>query len=253
MNGNIVYGYQIRNGELTVHTQKAEHVKQIFSLYLNGMAMQKIADTLNSNDNTHSPEHPIWTHNRIRKILLNPCYAGSSGYPPLIDDDLFHMAQVMRMERAPKWGDHPALCLVKKLRCGNCGHKLRRSVQRQWRNTLRFLCDECGARITIPDADLLAEVERQAADYTPPSDSAGYTPSEDTIRLTNAINRGLEKPDRPEEVAALIMQGISARYDCFPTQMTSNDLLRLIREKDFDQAIQYITISAENAVTVAFK
>jgi hypothetical protein len=107
--------------------------------------------------------------------------------------------------------------------------------------------------VTIPDADLLGEVERQAAEYTPLADSPGYAPSEDTVRLTNAINRGLEKPEHPEEVTALIMQGISARYACFPTQMTAADILRLIREKDYDQAIQYITITAENAVTVTFR
>ena len=78
-------------------------------------------------------------------------------------------------------------------------------------------------------------------------------PSEDSVRLTNAINRGLEKPEHPEEVTALIMQGISARYACFPTQMTSTDILRLLKEKDYDQAIRYITITAENAVTVTFR
>ena len=171
----------------------------------------------------------------------------------LIDEDIFRMAQAMRRERARKWGDHPALCLVRKLRCGNCGHSLRRSAQRKWRHTLRFLCDECGARITIPDAALLAEVERQAAEYKPSTNPTSYAPSGDAVCLANAINRGLEHPEHPEDVISLILQGISARYACFPTQMTSSDLLRLIREKDFDQAIQYITISADNAVTVAFK
>ena len=107
--------------------------------------------------------------------------------------------------------------------------------------------------VTISDAALLAEVEQQAVEYTPPADCAGYLPSEDTVRLTNAINRGLEKPEHPDEVTALIMQGICARYACFPTQMTAADILRLIKEKDYDQAIRYITISAENAVMVAFK
>jgi len=65
--------------------------------------------------------------------------------------------------------------------------------------------------------------------------------------------RGLEKPEHPEEVTALIMQGISARYACFPTQMTATDILRLIREKDYDQAVRYITITADNAVTVTFR
>ena len=171
----------------------------------------------------------------------------------LIDEDIFRMAQAMKTERARKWGDHPALCLVRKLRCGNCGHNLRRSAQRQWRHTLRFLCDECGAKITIPDAALLAEVERQAAEYEPSPDSTPYAPSGDAVRLANAINRGLEHPEHPEDVVGLILQGISARYACFPTRMTSTDLLYLIREKDFDQAIQYIAISADNTVTVAFK
>ena len=187
------------------------------------------------------------------QTLRNSRYMGEKGYPALVDDETFHAAQAMRADRMRKWGDHPALCLVRKLRCGHCGHSLRRISERQWRHTLRFHCDGCGMSVTIPDADLLSEVERQAAEYTPPADAPGYTPSEDTVRLTNAINRGLEKPEHPEEVTALIMQGISARYACFPTQMTATDILRLIREKDYDQAIRYITITAENAVTVTFK
>jgi hypothetical protein len=146
-----------------------------------------------------------------------------------------------------------AFTIYPKLRCGHCGHSLRRITNNYWRDTLRFRCDGCGMSVTIPDADLLGEVERQAAEYTPPADAPGYAPSEDTVRLTNAINRGLEKPEHPEEVTALIMQGISARYTCFPTQMTATDILRLIREKDYDQAIRYITITAENAVTVTFR
>ena len=187
------------------------------------------------------------------QTIRNSRYMGEKGYPTLVDDKTFCAAQAMRAKRVRKWGDHPALCLVKKLRCGQCGHSLRRLAQSQWKHTLRFHCDGCGMSVTIPDADLLTEVERQAAEYTPPADSLGYAPSEDTIRLTNAINRGLEKPEHPEEVVTLIMQGISARYACFPTQMTAADILRLIREKDYDQAIQYITITAENAVTVTFR
>ena len=171
----------------------------------------------------------------------------------IIADETFCMAQAMKEKRTRKRGNHPALCLTPKLRCGHCDHSLRRIANSYWRDTLRFHCDGCGMSVTISDAALLAEVEQQAAEYTPPSDTPGYAPSEDTVRLTNAINRGLEKPERPDEVTALIMQGISARYACFPTQMTAVDILRLIKEKDYDQAIRYITISAENAVTVAFK
>lgn len=44
--------------------------------------------------------------------------------------------------------------------------------------------------------------------------TVSYIPSDEVICLTNAINRGLEHLDTPEDVVALILQGISARYDC---------------------------------------
>ena len=253
MNRKILYGYQIQNGELSVHPQEAEGVKRIFSLYLSGMAQQQIADALNAEGFPYSEESPVWSRPRVVQTLRNSRYMGEKGYPALVDDETFCAAQAMRADRVRKWGDHPALCLVRKLRCDQCGHSLRRLAQSQWKHTLRFHCDGCGMSVTIPDAGLLVEVERQAAEYTPPADAPGYAPSEETVRLTNAINRGLEKPERPEEVVTLVMQGISARYACFPTQMTAADILRLIREKDYDQAVRYITITAENAVTVTFK
>ena len=253
MNRKMPYGYQIQNGMIVTQSQEAAGVKRIFSLYLAGKSREQVADALNTEGCCYSAESPKWDKNRVRQALENPRYMGAHDYPAIIADETFCMAQAMKEKRTRKRGNHPALCLTPKLRCGHCDHSLRRIANSYWRDTLRFHCDGCGMSVTISDAALLAEVERQAAEYTPPSDSAGYTPSEDTIRLTNAINRGLERPMQPEDIAKLILQGISARYDCFPTQMTSNDLLRLIREKDFDQAIQYITISAKNAVTVAFK
>lgn len=254
MNRTILFGYQIQNGKLTAQPQEAEGVKQIFSLYLDGTPQQQIADELNAAGNFYSLESPMWTRHRIARALQNTRYMGEKGYPAIIDRETFCMAHFMMEKRTRKWGDHPALCLVKKLRCAACGHSLRRSAQIQWRETLRFLCDGCGAKITITDTVLLAEIERQAAEYTPPAtDTSHYVPSGDAVRLTNAINRGLEHPEHPEDVLSLILQGISARYACFPTRMTSTDLRRLVKEKDFDQAIQYITISADNAVTVVFK
>lgn len=252
MNRKMPYGYQIQNGVIVTQSQEAAGVKRIFSLYLAGKSRDQIADALNVEGFCYSAESPKWDKNRVRQALENPRYMGAHDYPAIIADETFRMAQAMKEKRTRKRGNHPALCLAPKLRCGHCGHSLRRIANGYWRETLRFRCDECGMSVTIPDADLLAEVERQA-EYTPPQAEGGYTPSTDTVRLTNAINRGLEKPEHPEKVVALIMQGISARYACFPTQMTSADILRLIKEKDYYHAIQYITITADSAVKVAFK
>ena len=252
MNRKMPYGYQIQNGVIATQSQEAAGVKRIFSLYLAGKSRDQIADTLNTEGFCYSAESPKWDKNRVRQALENPRYMGAHDYPAIIADETFRMAQAMKEKRTRKRGNHPALCLTPKLRCDHCGHSLRRIANGYWRDTLRFHCDGCGMSITIPDVDLLAEVERQAAEYVPPSEG-GYVPSEDVIRLSNAVNRGLEKPDDPADVASLILQGISARYACFPTRMTPADILRLIREKDYDRAIQLIAITADNAVKVTFK
>ncbi len=250
----IVYGYRIQDGAMVIQHQEAEAVKQIFGLYLEGMTAQKIAEILNESGLLYNSEDSRWDRHRVIRMLRDPHYTGTEGYPGLLDDKTFRTAQETLENRARKRGDHPALCLVKMLRCANCGSSLRRISERQWRNTLHFLCDQCGAKATISDTALLAEIERQAAEYTPPkAASEPYDPSGETIRLTNAINRGLERPDEPEKLVALILRGISARYDCVSTQTTAADLLRLIREKAYEQAICSIAISPDNTITVTFQ
>lgn len=254
MNRKVLYGYQIEDGKLTPQSQEAAVVSRIFALCLEGKFQWEISDILNAGGILYSPDRPVWNKFRISFILRNERYMGADGYPELIDSETFRAVQALLQK---KWGkrdrrNRPVSALRETLRCP-CGGCLKRwfsSVHKP--DTLYLRCAECGGEVVIPDADLLAEVERQAAEYTPPAEG-GYTPSEDTIRLTNAINRGLEKPERPEDVAALILQGISARYACFETPAASPDTQRLIKEKAYAQAIKYITITAENAVTVTFK
>lgn len=255
MNRKILFGYRIQDGKLTIQQQEAEVVRRIFDLYLGGKLQRKISDVMNAEHIPYNPDRPTWTSFRVAFILKNQRYMGGDGYPVLIDENTFQAVQSLLQKKSGKHSQQyrPVSDLQKRL-CCPCGGCLKRWYRHTHSPDVLYLeCDECGTKVTIPDADLLAEVERQAAEYTPPQAEGGYTSSEDTVRLTNAINRGLEKPDHPEEVVALIMQGISARYACFPTQMTSADLLRLIREKNYNQAIQYITITADSAVKVTFK
>ena len=72
-------------------------------------------------------------------------------------------------------------------------------------------------------------------------------------RCTSGALSAAGRPEHPEDVVALILRGISARYACFDAPAASPDTQRLIREKAYAQTIKYITITAENAVTVTFK
>ena len=108
--------------------------------------------------------------------------------------------------------------------------------------------------VTIPDEMLLEDVTHQVTEHDAPSQEP-YQPSEEVVRLTNAINRGLEHPDHPEELVSLILQGAAARYDCCPTAILSE---RENHPLDVDwnrirQVVSHITISAENMVAVTFR
>ena len=250
MNRKILYGYQIQDGKLIIQPQEAEVVKRIFSTYLEGTYQWKIADILNADSVLYSQERPQWTMHRVGFILKNSRYTGADGYPVVIDAGTFQTAQeiIQRRKKTVRRSDRPALRYREKLRCSECGSPLKRRHSGQKRNdTLYLQCEGCGIRTEIKDSDFLAEVEQQTAAYTPSEQSAVvYEPSAEAVRLTNAINRGLERPDQPEEIVKLILQGVSARYDCFSQEANLIDI-------HGEKAIQYITISADNAVTVTFK
>ena len=140
------------------------------------------------------------------------------------------------------------------LRCP-CGGTLRRAGGTTRRkDTLYLKCAVCGTHVTILDEDLLAEVSRQMAEHDTPKEQP-YVPNGEVIRLTNAVNRGLEQPNTPENVVSLILQGVSARYDCCPTPTEQIDKYRLSEAdlKRFGQAVSHITITGNLDVTIHFK
>ena len=94
------------------------------------------------------------------------------------------------------------------------GHrgKNRREAQQ---DSIHIRCRTCKWELDLSDRTLLAKVKRRAVSASNRTgEPLPYTPSAEVVRLTNAVNRGLEKPDHPEEVLSLILQGVSARYDC---------------------------------------
>ncbi len=257
MNRKILYGYQISDGVLTIQSQEAKVVKRIFASYLDGMFQWEIAASLNADGLLYSQSRPEWSKFRISFILKNPRYMGEDDYPVLVDGETFCTVQerIRKQHRKRTSQDRPVLRLRGKLYCQHCGGRLKRDFGGYKRSdTLYLQCEQCESRAVITDAALLAEIRRQAAEYTSPAPpDTTYTPSGEVVRLTNAINRGLEHPEQPEEVVGLILQGISERYGCLPSGDPPIDLPRLIEEENFEQAIQIITISADNAVSVTFR
>ena len=186
--------------------------------------------------------------NRIRQLRIKSGFIQEQIAEVLNIDRSFYS----RIESGKE--KRPALLLKNLLRCpcGGAVHRLAGANRRK--DTLYLKCQSCGAQVTIPDADLLAQVSRQMAEHDHPVDEP-YMPSGEVVRLNNAINRGLEHPDAPEDVVDLILQGVSARYDCCPAPIEQENKHRLSEAnlKRFGQTVSHVTITGNQDVTVHFK
>lgn len=139
----------------------------------------------------------------MKRLLENPHYTGRDGYPAIIEQETFDTIQGMiwgKTANRTKIEKRPVQQLKEYLCCGSChGRLLGMGGKNQRRDTLYLRCEHCGMLVTIPDSDLLAETARQIADHDAPPQEP-YVPPSEVIRLTNTINRGLEYPDKPEDV-----------------------------------------------------
>ena len=156
--------------------------------------------------------------------------------------------------RQPRGGKSPIARLTPYFRC-TCGGKLIR-IGGKWLDSseLHLKCGSCGSTITTDTDTVLTEANRQIYAHEH-SKQLAYAPSAEVIRLSNAINRGLEQPDSPEAVMALILQGVAARYDCCPEPISEYENFDHLPKADwnhFRRVVSYITITQEHIITVQF-
>lgn len=256
MNRKVLYGYQIQNGEIAVHPAEADVVGRVFHLYMAELSYQQTADILNDERIPFSQDAPLWNKHKIKRLLENHRYTGKDGYPVLVDAADFQKVQERIREKSAGYtarAERPVLKLY--LLCARCNHRLTYLAGPNLRkDTLYLKCADCGASITITDAALTKEIARQLAEHDIPAAST-YAPNQEVIRLTNAVNRGLERPDQPEELVSLILQGIAARYDCCTAGLNieTNNRPAVVDWNHFGQAVSHITLTTKNAVRVYFK
>lgn len=255
----ILFGYEIRGGEICVNDREAAAVRRIFKLYRDGESYKSVADALNREGVPYGDESPQWNKCKVKRTLENPRYAGKDGYPCVIADGDFQSVQALIRtknsgnERARK-AKSPVTLLKPYLQCGLCGCRLTGVGGRNQDAEKTYLkCRKCEAVVTIRTSLLIEETERQIK--APCAERGGYAPSDEAMRLENAIDRALERPDSPEEAITLIMKGISARYECCPNpvQRQSPKALNDMDAKQIGELISYISVSQNGAISICLK
>ena len=91
-NRTIPFGYQYQNGVLAVHPQESQTVQAVFSAYLSGEPLSKIAAHLTAKLVEYLPGCWQWDKARVKRLLDNAKYIGNGEYPPIIKERDFQMA-----------------------------------------------------------------------------------------------------------------------------------------------------------------
>ena len=258
INRKVLYGYQIQNGTLEIVPEEQRAVSMVFTLYNAGASYQAISDALNRQGIPYCREVPLWNKHKVKRLLENPRYTGKEGYPILVEADIFQAAQEKTAEknvRRRPLGEKPAIArLTPYFRCA-CGEKMTR-LGGGWQDSskLYLRCEGCGNTAVMDMEATVTGIVRQFREHEQPSCTA-YAPSAEVMRLDNAINRGLEQPDSPEAVMALILQGAAVRYACCPALSTESNRSERLTEtawRRFQRAVSHITISQDTEVTLIF-
>lgn len=161
VDSNAPYGYRLVNKKLAVYEPEAEIVRQIFTMYLNGMSTQEIAKELTLRGIPTKNGKEKWKSTKVSYMLSNEKYIGDSQYQKtfrdttvpfkqsknrgeedmyyatdthtaIIDKETFEKVQALLSKRKTQFGKATTLNiypLTSHIRCTECGSFYRRKVK----------------------------------------------------------------------------------------------------------------------------
>lgn len=267
----IPFGYHMEQGALSCKLAEAETVKRIFSMYLSGDSMKRIAEVMTEQGIPYHKDKPCWNKNMVKRILENGKYLGDGEYPGIISDDDFLAAQRLKASKnlyAPR--PTKIVPLKEKLTCGVCGSGMTRlSVGN---GAARWKCrnPDCQCAVRFADSVLCERVDdccrliAQAPELLSDCGAASTPPvTSDVMRLENelvsAFNRGTESA---EYMKTLIFAVAAEKYRRLPDhalqsklkslyeKLNAQELTDQLKQELMDNVVQAIRIGPGSTVTM---
>ena len=221
-NRSIPFGYCYQNGILAAHPQESQTVRAVFTAYLSGEPLSKIAAHLTAKLVEYLPGHSQWDKARVKRLLDNVKYTGEGDFPQLITEKQFQMAH-QKKESANtnrQLADEDIKLFKGLTHCHHCGGFMVRRMDARMEHPVTWKCPRCGYLLPLPDEDfkqrvfllqqrlvdkpLLAEKEEDEIPVT----------SMETRRLTNEIFRKLDSGIFSEdELVNLALQCAAKNYE----------------------------------------
>ena len=233
-NRTIPFGYQYENGALTINPPEAHIVQNVFTQYLLGEPLSKIAARLTAKLVEYLPGCCQWNKARVKRILDNAKYTGAGDFPPIIKEKDFQMAhQKKDSANTNRQSVNEDIKLFKGLiHCHHCGAPMVRRMDSRMAHPVTWKCPQCGYFLPLPDEDfkqrvfllqkklvekpLLAEKEEETIPVA----------SMEARRLTNEIFRKLDSGVFSEdELVNLALQCAAKNYEAISSARHITDRL----------------------------
>jgi len=221
-NRYIAFGYQLTCGAIALLELEAEMVRMVFRQYLAGNSYSRIAAELEKMGCPYSEGAACWNKNMVGRILQNRKYLGQDGYPFLVTEYEFHQAALLQQDKYTRKDIRTApevAALKGKVICDECGSHYERILDSRVGEKWRCKNPECSTRVKITDTLLTGQVTdllncAVAIPMIIEIPTMDNRPRDlEITRLTNEINRELDKTDCDEEyVKILIMARAAAQY-----------------------------------------
>ena len=256
---NIPFGYRMENGKIVLHTTESQAVKDIFSDYLGGQSLLKIAQSLNEQQVEYLPGTTGWNKARLKRIIEDKRYIGSDGYPSIIEQSIYEKAQAVRASRnTQKSLDRTAdiFRLQLPVLCEKCGEPMQRRHDSRTTYREKWVCKTCGEVIKISDDAFLSAIiecinyviaEPGILQYDPaPTDPPG-----EVIRLKNEIGRLLDSPAIEKDLLKnRIFECASLLYESLDITQRITERMRAVLQRTRPLSCYNGELTAEIASTI---
>ena len=269
---NIPYGYQYKNGSIAIHEKETETVKRIFTEYLNGLSLLKIAEQLNNEQIEYMPGVCGWNKSRIKRIIEDERYLGTNGYPPIIDEDMHKTLMRIKSEKNTQKGTNrkeDIFNLGVPILCPKCGSKMCRRHDSNRKCQDWWLCqnDNCKKTISISDSDLIYGIIGCLNTVISNNDiiktvtDVDKEPSLDVRRLENEISRVLDSHSFDKNILRKkMLERVSLKYKDIDSQKYTSKRLKAdfanasplsrFSMDLFNRTVKAITFSDDGAVSI---
>lgn len=252
---NIPFGYRYENGGVVVCAGEAKTLKAIYTTYLGGTSLLKIAEKLNRDKVEYAPGLTGWNKARIMRLLDDRRYTGTGRFPQILSRCTYEAVQSTKASKNTQKGvDRSAdiYTLKAPVLCPKCGGKTKRVNDSRRRDKHKWVCGnkECKTSIALPDADLLKQMtDTLNAVVANPEQieipgKAEYKPTEEIKKAESEISKAAE--NRVFDKDALrekMLRCAALKYESIDSGAYTAKMMKA----DFKSAVPLLSFSASLA------